>query len=341
MARRFDITRLQAISKLPGTGGAEWLVTAEDSVEFLKANAQSDEVVIYASGPATLIHAVFAPVQQVTPANQEDLLHCFVQTDESWVIQKSYGGGEGHRVYLEAPLSSRCKSLAGGEKLIFRRSFDGVQKGESTIELSQKLVHALGLHFVPERNAYCRLDQRGDIEDVIRIIRLDEGAGREAVTAVTILTKDLSTYMTLADMALVFIFDFTRFRPGSFNGWGCSPSNRTSSTGPLLQRRQQWQRQLRERAHGRSLHRVARTIDRRVERGIESDKARVRNVQDIRPQEQDRSGHLLRPRIPVQLLPRIGAAMGVLTMAYPPPSSRFPRKIPGRVATWPRLTQRL
>jgi hypothetical protein len=177
----------------------------------------------HASGPATLIHAVLAPLQQVTPADQEDLLRCFVQSDESWVIQKSYGGGEGHRVYLEAPLSSQCKSLAGGEKLIFRRSFNGVQKGESTIELSQKLVHALGLHFVPERNAYCRLDQRGDIEDVIRIIRLNEGAGREAVTAVTILAKDLSTYMTLAGMALVFIFDFTRFRPGSFNGWGDHP----------------------------------------------------------------------------------------------------------------------
>ena len=60
------------------------------------------------------------------------------------------------------------------------------------------------------RNAYCRLDQRGDTEDVIRIIRLIEGAGREAVTAETILTKDLSTYMTLADMALVLIFDFIR-----------------------------------------------------------------------------------------------------------------------------------
>lgn len=84
-------------------------------------------------------------------------------------------------------------------------------------------MFSLDLHFVPERNAYCRLDQRGDIEDVIRIVRLEEGASREAVTAVTILAKELSTYMTLSDMALVFIFDFTRFRSGSFNGWGDHP----------------------------------------------------------------------------------------------------------------------
>jgi len=222
MARRFNIEALKAISQAPATSESGWLIAAEDSVAFLKENAQSEEIVIFASGPATLIHAVLAPLKQVTPADQKDLMHAFVQTDESWVIQKSYGGGEDHRVYLEAPLRSG-KSLSGGEKLVFRRSFAGVQKGESPIELSQKLVHAFGLHFVPERNAYCRLDDRGDIEDVIRVIRTELSPGRESLTAVTILAKDISTYMTLADMALVYFFDFTRFKSGAFNGWGDHP----------------------------------------------------------------------------------------------------------------------
>lgn len=222
MARRLNIAALKAISQAPATGEAEWLIAAEDSVAFLKDNAQSEEVVIYASAPAMLVHAVLAPLKQVTPADQKDLMHAFVQTDESWVIQRAYGGGKGHRVYIEAPLRSG-KSLVGGEKLVFRRSFDGVQKGESPIELSQKLVHALGLHFVPERSAYCRLDDRGDIEDVIRVIRADLGSEREILTAVTILAKDLSMYMTLADMALVYFFDFTRFKSGCFDGWGDHP----------------------------------------------------------------------------------------------------------------------
>jgi len=222
MTRRFNIVALKAISQAPATGEAEWLVSAEDSVAFLKENAQGEEIVIYASGPATLIHAVLAPLKQVTPPDQKDLMNAFVQTDESWAIQKSYGGGKGLRVYLEAPLRSG-KSLSGGEKLVFRRSFDGVQKGESPVELSQKLVHALDLHFVPERNSYCRLDKRGDIEDVIRVIRTELGPGRESLTAVTILAKDLSMYMTLADMALVYFFDFTRFNSGEFSGWGEHP----------------------------------------------------------------------------------------------------------------------
>lgn len=219
MTRRFNIAALKALSHAPVSSEAEWLVGAEDSVKFLQESAQSEEVVLFASGPATLIHAVLAPLKQVTPADQEDLMHAFVQTDESWTIQKSYGGGKGHRVSLEAPLSEG-KSLADGEKLVFRRSFHGVQTGESSVELSQKLVHALGLHFMPERNAYCRLDKFGDIEDVIRVIRTALHPGGESIIAVTILARDLSTYMTLTGMALVYFFDFTRFKSGSFDGWG-------------------------------------------------------------------------------------------------------------------------
>ena len=211
---------LKSLAQAPADNAANWLVGAEDSVAFLRANARSEEIVIYASGPAVLIHGVLAPVGQVTAADQEDLMCGFVQTDESWVIQKSYGGGERHKVYLEPPLRHAGKSLSGGEKLIYRRSFEGVHKGESPVELNQKLVHSLSLHFVPERNAYSRLDERGDIEDVIRVLRAEFGNGRGSLTAVTILTRDLFTYMTLADMALVFLFDFTRFVPGSFNGWG-------------------------------------------------------------------------------------------------------------------------
>jgi len=84
-------------------------------------------------------------------------------------------------------------------------------------------VHALGLHFVAERNAYCRLDERGDIQDAIRVIRIELSPAQESLTVVTILAKDLSTYMTLADMALVYFFDFTRFKSGTFGGWGDHP----------------------------------------------------------------------------------------------------------------------
>ncbi|KQW55915.1 hypothetical protein [Variovorax sp. Root411] len=218
--RKFRPSDLQPIC-LPQAGNeAAWLGGAEDSNDFLRANALADEIVIFAVGPAVLIVGVLALTEKLTPPDGEELQNAIVYTDESWKIQRSYGGGEGHRVYLEPPFESpSCPSLSGGEPLVHRRSLNGVQKGPPPIEMSQKLIHCLDLYYLPERKAYCRLDARGDIEDVIRIVALDLPDTWEGREVVTILRKDLDVYMALAGMSLVLKFDFTRVKHESFNGW--------------------------------------------------------------------------------------------------------------------------
>ncbi|MBA0228174.1 hypothetical protein D7U89_22285 [Stenotrophomonas maltophilia] len=217
---QFDAKALTALAWAPEKGSVEWLLGAETSIDFMLDNATRDELVIYASGGAVLVHGVLAPIAQVTPADLSDLRGAHLMPDDAWCIQRAWGGGEGHRVYLEPPLSSPgCKSLVGGEKLIYRRFFNGVEKGPPSIELSQKLVHSLGLYWVEERSAFCRLNERGDIEDVIRVIWLKGPSSEPEAAVVTMLTKDLATYMALADMALVLKFDFTRFQPKDFGGW--------------------------------------------------------------------------------------------------------------------------
>lgn len=171
--KRLKLSELEAISECPSTGAAEWFLGAKDSVSFLKANSNNDEIIIYASGRSVLIHGVLVPTANVSPPDKNDLQYGdFPALDDSWAIQRVWGGGEGHRMYLEPPLnSSGSKSFKDGEKLIYRRSFNGVQQDPTPFELSQKLVHSLGLYFVPERKAYCRLDALGDIEDVIKVIQ--------------------------------------------------------------------------------------------------------------------------------------------------------------------------
>ena len=61
---------LKALAQAPADKAADWLTGAEDSVAFVKENARSEEIVIYASGPAVLMHGVLAPLTQVTPADQ-------------------------------------------------------------------------------------------------------------------------------------------------------------------------------------------------------------------------------------------------------------------------------
>ena len=217
----FKIAELKALTELPKENAMGWLTAAADSVNYLKTNALNDEIVIYASASSVLIHGVLALETKVTPADGADLQdNNMPMPDDSWAIQKVWGGGQDHHIYLEAPLSSGSKSLAGGEKLFFRRSFDGVAEGPSSIELSQKLVHSLGLHFVQTRNAYCRLDSKGDIEDVIKVMQLNKDSTWDHLDVVTILRKDLDTFMALSETCLVLRFDFTRVKWGSFAGWG-------------------------------------------------------------------------------------------------------------------------
>jgi hypothetical protein len=208
---------LARISKLPGTDGAAWLSSAESSVEFLKQSTESDRMVLYASMPCVFIQAVLAPLEHLDPPNEEELSREFMDLDDSWAIEHVSGGGKPERVYLAPPMHGHGQTLQHGEKLVFRRSFAG--SPECPIELSQKLVHALDLHYIPERSAYCRLDEDGDVVEVIKVTEESGDDWTQDVTAVTILAKDFAEYMRLVGMGMVIFFDFTRVRFGSFQGW--------------------------------------------------------------------------------------------------------------------------
>jgi hypothetical protein len=162
---------------------------------------------------------VLAPLDRLNPPDQADLLHDYVDPAASWSISHSWGGGRGHRVAIEAPMEHlSSETLAAGEKLIFWRHFHGVDR-PTKIELSQKLVHCLDLHFMEEHNAFCRLGAHGEIEQVIRIIEVAPSATYEGGEIVTVLKKDFMEYMALSRMGSVTLFDFTRCPPDSFNGW--------------------------------------------------------------------------------------------------------------------------
>lgn len=217
----FKLSDLDFITKVAASDAHRWYVSAEESIEFLRSNAIADEIVIYASTNHALIHGALAPIAQVTPPNAQDLQNKFIDLDDTWRIQRVWGGGEDHRIYLEAPLeSSAPKSLSGGEKLIFRRFFEGLNGRQNSLELSQKLIHCLELHYVAERSAYCRLDARGDIEDVIRVLHAEVPGFFSNLDVVTILRKDLERFMAVTHTALVLRFDFTRVNHSSFSGWG-------------------------------------------------------------------------------------------------------------------------
>ena len=212
---------LVELARLPDDNRDLWLEGAIESVEFLERNyREDDEILLYAYGPHFWVHSVLARNAAIDPPDHKDLLNSRIMPDDSWCIQRSCGGGEGHRVYLQPPLSNTgCRSLVGGEKLVFLRDFEGMKSYEPQVEINQKLVHSLGLHFIDERQAYCRLDKRGDLEDVISLFQEKSLNPWKNIRAVSIKGRDLATYMALTEMSLVRRFDFTRFIPNEFSSW--------------------------------------------------------------------------------------------------------------------------
>ncbi len=215
--QRTDLKTLQTLAQPAAGHEATWRIEAETSIDFLRANAGADEIIIFATAPSVLIVGALVPTANVQGDRVAMLEHIDLFTDARWKVQKSWSSA-GHRVYLEPPFPED-EALAGGEPLLHRRVFQDVEKGPATTELSQKLIHSLDLYFVSERRAYCRLDKHGDIEDVIRLLTLPIDDNIEGREVVTILRKDLDEYMALADMALVIKFDFTRFTHGDFGSW--------------------------------------------------------------------------------------------------------------------------
>ena len=163
---------LIALTRVPDSDTVDWLEDAEQSVRFLRTTCEnSDEIFLYASGPHFYVQSVLVPRVAVDPPDHDDLDRAQILITDTWCIQRAYGGGEGHRVYLERPLSSPgCRTLVGGEKLVFLRNFEGVKAYQSVLEVNQKLVHAHELYYMEERSAFCRLDSRGDIEDIINVL---------------------------------------------------------------------------------------------------------------------------------------------------------------------------
>jgi hypothetical protein len=223
---------VQRLLKLAGDDSYsdEWLTGAESAIEFIKENANAERVVLYANLPHVAIHGVLAPLRRLSRIEQTELLDEFVAPgDRGWRIEHAWGEGRPDRVHLAPPFGDDAGPLAGGEMLVFLRFWSGSQSNFT--EISQKLVHALDLCFVDERNAYCRLDERGDIEDVIRIFEWPGDRPDVSTLVTTIGGMELYEYARLSAMGVVFFFDFTRYAPG-FLGW--SHPRRFEQTGDHL-----------------------------------------------------------------------------------------------------------
>jgi hypothetical protein len=191
-----------------------------DAVPFLRDNATRDEFIVYLSTNSSFMQGVVVPKPNVNPPDVEDLMSWNLDSRTSWGIAVHYSEGSARSISIDEAFSGvASKTFLNGEKLVFSRSFDGRQGQKHYFEVLQKFAHVFEIHFLPERNAYCRLDKRGDVEDVVRIIEIPDKGGRWGTHIVTFNRSVLDEYLTITDSVLVTTFDFTRCHPRDFGGW--------------------------------------------------------------------------------------------------------------------------
>jgi len=192
-----------------------WL-EQKDALALFESNSADPELVVYASFRHTYIHAALVPVSKLDPVDVDDLLRWSCNPSETWGIWSTQS-----EVGITLPFDHPgSKTLTHAEQLVFTWRFDGHIGQKSYVEVLQKFTHIFDLHFVRERNAYCRIDKHGDVEEVIRIISMPskrEGWGNRLVT---FNRRLLDEYMLVTKSALVRLFDVTRVDHDDFPGWG-------------------------------------------------------------------------------------------------------------------------
>lgn len=210
-----------------------WL-QLKDAVAFLKDNITDNEFVMYVGTTHTFMHAILVPASLVAPPDIQDLMSWNCNASSSWGI--SYIFGDSPTTFLSPPLEyTGSKTLDNGEQLIFARRFEGRLGEKGYFEVLQKFVHTFDLHFLFERNAYCRFDRHGEIEDLIRIIVMPANADGSGGTIITFRREILDQYSILTDSVIVRTFDFPRY-PSSFYGWGDETGLEFKTDGDLFYR---------------------------------------------------------------------------------------------------------
>ncbi|ODS04582.1 hypothetical protein [Vibrio scophthalmi] len=186
-----------------------------DVCDFLSSDESDEYVLLYAALPHVFLHAILLPETHAQKENFENLMRWSGNAFSSWGVSCS-----SEDVTIENPLSSfGDKSLTYGEQIIFARSFEGINSGETYYELNQRIAHSLELHYVAERKSWCKLGSHGEIDEVIKIVKIDEDK-RKVGTVICAKKNVLGEYAGIEGHKLFRMFDFTRYKTGNFNGWG-------------------------------------------------------------------------------------------------------------------------
>ena len=191
---------------------ATW-IKAGGHLRLLEDNANDDELIIYASGDYTFIHAVVVSEDRLSPLDQDDLLK-WNGAPFSPCASYVWGGGSDDVRIERGTDDWDSKTLQDARPLVYRRSFEGIKGHDAaSYEILEEYSHLSTIHWRPERHSYCRFDELGDWEHVVSVT---SGESKGSVSLVSFQRDALEQYLAASHSILVRLFDFTLLRHSEF-----------------------------------------------------------------------------------------------------------------------------
>ena len=199
---------------------ASW-IKADGHLALLQDNVQENELAIYASGNYTLVYSVVVSEDSLAFMNQDDLLD-LTGNFSSCAGYVERGGKDDIQIESGIPPWPQ-NTFENARQLAFRRTFEGWNgEGRIYFEILQEYAHLTEIHWRPERGAYCRYDEHGELEHVVSVT-FEENEGD--VTLVSFEREPLEQFLAASNSVLIRKFDFTLLRQESFNGWPDGPES--------------------------------------------------------------------------------------------------------------------
>lgn len=191
--------------------------------ELLDEQRVGSTIMLYGSSFNTgnlLLHSILVPAQDIENIAMEDLTSWEGNPFDSWTCGLVWGGERPARVEFDEHLFRiGTKALRNGRQLIFGRSFEGRTEDKRYFEIAQFLTHSHGLHWTPERHAWCRFDEHGDIADIVQWTEEMGRGGYGTATCIAINREVIEMHMSATGSVLIQMFDSTCI-PKNFHGWG-------------------------------------------------------------------------------------------------------------------------
>ena len=216
-----QIERISKLDQPPDddTAYAKWIAAALH-LDLLRKNTEENEVIIYACGKHTFIQAVAVSEDAINPPDIDDLLGwngrlCPAVASYAW-------GGCRDDVWIErgSPVPGSI-TLRSARPLVFGRQIPGLPgRSKDYFEVDQEYSHITDIHYLREHNAYCRLDEHGDLDQVVT---MTSNTSVGEVSLVTFKREPLEEYLAASRSALMRMFDFTLLRVDEFDRWPDGP----------------------------------------------------------------------------------------------------------------------